>query len=148
MGPVDRTIVFCNKIETCNIVQEFLHKKVNFIEKNSGLRPHIVSIHNKKSLKHKHSSLNIFLQPPSPQEHLILVCTDKISKGLDTIFAKHVVIFDFPRNPSEYFRRVGRTSRGAEGKGKVTILATNEQVILAREITSRNRMGIPIHHVV
>jgi len=38
-----------------------------------------------------------------------------------------VVLFDFPRDPSEYVRRAGRTSRGAGNAGTVTILALGRQ---------------------
>lgn len=40
----------------------------------------------------------------------------------------HVVLFDFPRDPSEYVRRVGRTARGANGSGVVTALVLGRQV--------------------
>jgi len=140
-----RTLIFCNQIETCEYVRKFLLQKISTIEKKSGIRKHILSLHDTIHIKHQYRKLKIFLEPRSLHENLILICTDKISRGLDTVFAEHVIIYDFPRNPSEYFRRVGRTSRGPGGKGKVTILATNEQVVLAREITLRNRMGIALH---
>ena len=38
------------------------------------------------------------------------------------------MLFDFPRDPSEYVRRVGRTARGAGGKGVVSILVLGRQV--------------------
>merc|ERR1712224_525793 len=140
-----RTLIFCNQIETCKYVRKFLLQKIGIIEKNSGTRKHIFSLHDTIHIKHQDLKLKFFLKPRSSHENSILICTDKISRGLDTVFAEHVIIYDFPRNPSEYFRRVGRTSRGPGGKGKVTILATNEQVALAREITLRNRMGIALH---
>ena len=39
----------------------------------------------------------------------------------------HVVLFDFPRDPSEYVRRVGRTAR-AGSSGVVTALVLGRQV--------------------
>ncbi|HIE69408.1 MAG TPA: hypothetical protein EYP98_04180, partial [Planctomycetes bacterium] len=31
-------------------------------------------------------------------------------RGVDSAYVEHVVLFDFPREPSEYVRRVGRTA--------------------------------------
>jgi ATP-dependent RNA helicase DDX18/HAS1 len=59
----------------------------------------------------------------------------------------HVVLFDFPRDPSEYVRRVGRTARGARGNGKAFIFAVGKQVFLARKIIQRNEKGHPLHDV-
>lgn len=59
----------------------------------------------------------------------------------------HVVLFDFPRDPSEYVRRVGRTARGAGGKGKAFVFAVGKQVSLASKIMERNRKGRPLHDV-
>lgn len=125
-----------------------------------------------------------FLAPPAADERLVLVCTDRASRGIDRRAARsshalpsmlltvyvgqytdwvsgdnralrgwcccavmtyhpgsnsahapaacsahvdHVVLFDFPRDPSEYVRRAGRTSRGAGNRGTVTILALGRQ---------------------
>lgn len=70
-----------------------------------------------------------------------LVCTDRYyvqsdiglffvraSRGLD--FSKpidHVILFDFPRDPIEYMRRVGRTARAGR-PGHVTVLALGKNV--------------------
>jgi superfamily II DNA/RNA helicase len=44
------------------------------------------------------------------------------------MYCEHVVLFDFPRDPSEYVRRVGRTARGAGGQGTVSSLVLGRQV--------------------
>ena len=59
---------------------------------------------------------------------------------------EHVVLFDFPRDPSEYVRRVGRTAR-AGGVGKAFVFVVGKQVSLARKIMVRNEKGHPIHTV-
>ena len=59
---------------------------------------------------------------------MVLVCTDRASRGIDTAHVEHVVLFDFPRDPSEYVRRAGRVSRGAGGTGLVSILVLGRQV--------------------
>jgi ATP-dependent RNA helicase DDX18/HAS1 len=78
---------------------------------------------------------------------LIMVCTDRTSRGIDSMFCEHVVLFDFPRDPSEYVRRVGRTARGAGGKGVVSLLVLGKQVPLAQEILSRSDKGVPVHRI-
>jgi ATP-dependent RNA helicase DDX18/HAS1 len=82
-----------------------------------------------------------------PTQRLVLVCTDRASRGLDSAFVEHVVLFDLPRDPSEYLRRVGRTTRGAGGRGVVSVLALGRQVRLAREIIDRNQSGLVLHRV-
>ncbi len=57
------------------------------------------------------------------------------------------MLFDFPRDPSEYVRRVGRTARGAGGRGTVSSLVLGRQVPLARDIIERNQKGMPVHSV-
>lgn len=43
------------------------------------------------------------------------------------IQVEHVLLYDFPRDPIEYMRRVGRTARAGR-KGVVTVLAWGRQV--------------------
>lgn len=71
----------------------------------------------------------------------------RASRGIDFSGVDHVVLFDFPRDPSEYVRRVGRTARGARGKGKAFIFVVGKQVSLASRILERNRKGHPLHDV-
>jgi hypothetical protein len=51
------------------------------------------------------------------------------------------------RDPSEYVRRVGRTARGAGGRGTVSVLVLGRQVPLAKEIMDKNQKGMPIYRV-
>lgn len=71
----------------------------------------------------------------------------RASRGIDFAGVDHVLLFDFPRDPSEYVRRVGRTARGAGGVGKAFIFAVGKQVSLARRIIERNLKGHPLHDV-
>lgn len=94
------------------------------------------------------SALTSWLSPPSAgAPAAVLVCTDRTSRGIDSMWCGHVVLFEFPRDPSEYVRRVGRTARGAGGRGVVTVLVLGKQVPLARDILARNRDGAPVHRV-
>ena len=53
------------------------------------------------------SNLQAFLAPQG-NAPVALVCTDRASRGLDSAVCGHVVLFDLPRDPSEYVRRAGR----------------------------------------
>lgn len=72
--------------------------------------------------------LQTFLAPPMGGPKMVLVCTDRASRGIDSAHVEHVVLFDFPRDPSEYVRRAGRVSRGAGASGVVSILVLGRQV--------------------
>ncbi|URD74938.1 DEAD-box ATP-dependent RNA helicase [Musa troglodytarum] len=56
------------------------------------------------------------------------------SRGIDFAGVDHVALFDFPCDPSEYGRHVGRTAQGAGGKGKAYVFVVGRQVSLARRI--------------
>lgn len=71
---------------------------------------------------------------------MVLVCTDRASRGIDSAHVEHVVLFDFPRDPSEYVRRAGRVSRGAGGTGLVSILALGRQVCPGSQRTGSARI--------
>lgn len=77
----------------------------------------------------------------------MMALTCRFSRGIDSVHVEHVVLFDLPRDPSEYVRRVGRTARGTLGSGHVSVLVLGRQVKLAQEIINRNQKGIPVHTV-
>ena len=160
-----RTIVFCNKIETCRKVENFLNRTFTS-EDNATVLPYHTAIETAQ----REINLKKFLLPPGQKdfrkggggrgsryqggigtgedsnlERLVLVCTDRASRGVDSAFVDHVVLFDFPRDPSEYVRRVGRTARGAGGQGLVTVLVLGRQVKLAQDVIGRNQSGLPVH---
>lgn len=52
----------------------------------------------------------------------------------------HVILFDFPREPSEYIRRVGRTGRAGR-PGTATVLVYGKQVDAARAVIEASMKG-------
>jgi len=134
----NRALLFCNKIETCRKVENFLTRA-----DRDGEKYKILPYHAALSREQQQKNLKEFITSPSKTPH-ILVCTDRASRGLDASRVEHVILFDFPRDPSEYVRRVGRTARGAMGQGRVSVLVIGKQVRLAREIMRRNDRGDPV----
>jgi superfamily II DNA/RNA helicase len=68
----------------------------------------------------------------------ILVCTDRAARGVDFEAAPvdHVVLFDFPKDPAEYVRRVGRVARAGRS-GICTVLAFGWQLPIARSVMDK-----------
>ncbi|GBG85165.1 hypothetical protein CBR_g39730 [Chara braunii] len=139
--PVPKTIIFCNKIDTCRKVENILRRN-----DRRGADYEVLPHHAALTQDARQQSLARFLAPANGKR-CFLVCTDRASRGLDSVDVEHVVLFDFPRDPSEYVRRVGRTARGAGGLGTVFVFVIGKQVSLARKIMSRNDRGQPIHEV-
>ncbi|XP_031485802.1 DEAD-box ATP-dependent RNA helicase 50 [Nymphaea colorata] len=140
-SPASRTIIFCNKIESCRKVENMLHR---YDRKGSKLR--VLPFHAAVAQESRMSNMKEFCSAQF-QGSLFLICTDRASRGIDFQKVDHVVLFDFPRDPSEYVRRVGRTARGAGGKGKAFVFVVGKQVFLARRIMERNKKGHPLHDV-
>ena len=148
-----RTLLFCNKIETCRKLENLLIRN-----DPKGVSYKVLPYHAALSREKRDENLRKFLGRRSSSEKQrgefsvdeddstpqLLICTDRASRGLDGKKIKHVVLFDFPRDPSEYVRRVGRTARGALGTGTVTALVIGRQLKLAREIMRRNSRGDPV----
>ncbi|GAU33656.1 hypothetical protein TSUD_310640 [Trifolium subterraneum] len=139
---VPRTIVFCNKIETCRKVENALKR---FDRK--GDRMQVLPFHAAMTQESRLASMKEFTRSPSKEVSQFMVCTDRASRGIDFTRVDHVILFDYPRDPSEYVRRVGRTARGASGQGKAFIFVVGKQVSLASKVMERNRKGHPLHDV-
>lgn len=61
-------------------------------------------------------------------KHGTLICTDVAARGLDIPQVDWIVQFDPPDDPRSYIHRVGRTARGATGKGKSLLFLQPSEV--------------------
>jgi len=114
---VQRSIIFCNTIQQCREVENILNRA----DRQEKLR-RVLPYHGAIDATMRESNIAEFsrrlLKVP-----VVLVCTDRASRGLDFDSApvEHVILYDFPQEPSEYVRRVGRTGRAGRS-GKATVL--------------------------
>jgi len=134
----EATLVFCNTLQSCRDVENALKRT-----DRRGRRLDVRALHAALSPEQRDSALAALRtgQAATPGAKVVVVATDRASRGLDCAAVGHVVLFDFPRDPSEYVRRAGRTSRGAGGTGRLTSLVIGRQVSLARELMARNAAG-------
>lgn len=56
------------------------------------------------------------------------MCTDVAARGLDIPNVDWIIQFDPPGDVKEYIHRVGRTCRGAEGKGKALLFLLKSEI--------------------
>jgi len=177
--PAAHTVVFCNRVETCRRVENLINRKL----KSSHVA---LPYHAAVERKAREGALAAFTGSASGNgsgrggggggaaasaaaaaaaasslaspKKMVLVATDRASRGLDTAAVGHAVLFDFPRDPSEYVRRAGRVARGAArgagGDGSdgattatVTLLVLGRQVPVARAVVERGAAGLPVHRV-
>ena len=125
----ERTLVFCNTVDSCRDVENFLRRN-DRREKSYK----VGCYHGALSPSKRNQDLASF----SRREHnvdQILICTDRAARGVDFggSIVDHVVIFDFPKDPAEYIRRVGRTARAGRS-GISTVFAYGWQLPIARNI--------------
>lgn len=74
----------------------------------------VLELHGKQKQQKRTNTFFEFVNAP----HGILLSTDVAARGLDIPSVDWIVQFDPPDDPKSYIHRVGRTARGATGKGK------------------------------
>ena len=132
-----RTLIFCNTVESCRSVENLLKRN-----DRRGQIFHVGAYHNAMTPEARNENLAVFARGKGTSrgkgvedaDH-VLVCTDRAARGVDFDAAPvdHVVLFDFPRDPAEYVRRVGRTARAGRS-GTSTVFAYGWQLPIAKEI--------------
>ena len=159
--PAAKVLIFCNTIESCRRVENFLIRR----DKHKRMYE-VMAFHGAIPAEARKRTLAAFTAPTTASEEPVdqpaesyefdfregggaggvdvprlLVCTDRASRGMDLLDVGHVVLFDFPRDGVEYVRRVGRATRGARKPGRVTSLVLGRQLAYARALMKVNREG-------
>ena len=129
-----RTLIFCNTVESCRDVENLLNRK-----DRRGRVFDVGSYHNAMTPEARNANLARFAKGKRDEKgnpvDYVLICTDRAARGVDFEQSPvdHVVIFDFPKDPAEYVRRVGRTARAGR-TGTSTIFAYGWQLPIARSV--------------
>jgi len=130
-----RTLIFCNTVESCRSVENLLNRK-----DRRGQVFDVGAYHNAMTPEARNKSLDRFSKgrfgsDEDDKVDYVLVCTDRAARGVDFDASPvdHVVIFDFPKDPAEYVRRVGRTARAGR-TGASTTFAFGWQLPIARQM--------------
>ncbi|KAK3115659.1 ATP-dependent RNA helicase [Teratosphaeriaceae sp. CCFEE 6253] len=102
--PKKKIIVF---FSSCNSVK-YYSELLNYIDLP------VLDLHGKQKQQKR---TNTFFEFCNAKQGT-LICTDVAARGLDIPSVDWIVQFDPPDDPRDYIHRVGRTARGATGKGK------------------------------
>ena len=126
-----RTLVFCNTVDSCRSVENMLNRK-----DRRGQVFQVGAYHNAMTPEARNANLQRFATTRENVDS-VLICTDRAARGVDFEASPvdHVVIFDFPKDPAEYVRRVGRTARAGR-KGVCTVFAYGWQLPIAHKVMS------------
>lgn len=115
---VKRAIVFCNAREGVREVYEFL-KASEDVARQEGREGVFQLIPFTRDNFDRHTALERFNDTTEETEKKlrILITTDMGSRGLDTLQAKTVVLYDVPFSSLDLLHRLGRTARaGTRGR--------------------------------
>lgn len=130
-----RTLIFCNTVESCRDVENLLKRR-----DRKGRVYEVAAYHNAMTPENRNANLELFAKGKQGAEEVdyVLICTDRAARGVDFDASPvdHVVIFDFPKDPAEYVRRVGRTARAGR-TGSCTVFAYGWQLPIARQVMGK-----------
>ena len=101
---------------SCNSVS-FHSELLNYIDVP------VIDIHGRQKQQKRTTTFFQFCK----QKTGTLLCTDVAARGLDIPDVDWIIQFDPPDDPKEYIHRVGRTARGAKGKGRALLFLTPEE---------------------
>uniref|UniRef100_A0A7S3K297 ATP-dependent RNA helicase n=1 Tax=Aureoumbra lagunensis TaxID=44058 RepID=A0A7S3K297_9STRA len=102
---------------SCNAVK-FYSDLLNYVDVP------VVDIHGKQKQAKRTSTFFSFCKAV----HGVLLCTDVAARGLDIPAVDWIIQFDPPDDPREYIHRVGRTARGAKGRGKALLFLLPQEL--------------------
>jgi ATP-dependent RNA helicase MRH4 len=115
---VKRAIVFCNVREGVRDVYEFL-KSTEDVAKFEGHESSFELIPFTRDNYDRHTALERFIErdETNSKKLRVLITTDMGSRGLDTMTAKTVILYDVPYSSIDLLHRLGRTARaGTRGR--------------------------------
>mmetsp|Transcript_18852 Transcript_18852/g.26539 ORF Transcript_18852/g.26539 Transcript_18852/m.26539 type:complete len:701 (+) Transcript_18852:197-2299(+) len=102
---------------SCNSVK-FHAELLNYIDVS------VMDIHGRQKQQKRTTTFFQFCK----QKTGTMLCTDVAARGLDIPDVDWIIQFDPPDDPREYIHRVGRTARGAEGRGRALLFLTPEEI--------------------
>jgi len=127
-----RMMVFCNTVDSCRAV-EYILRENNFSA---------TSLHGDIPFETRTNNWTQFHEGKVD----VIVCTDIASRGLDTTYVDHVILFDFPHSAVDYLHRVGRTAR-IGGTGLATSFITKKDRVLATGIKNAIDDGVSLEEL-
>jgi superfamily II DNA/RNA helicase len=133
----DKTLVFCNTKKSVELLHKFLQTK----------NLDTLALY-KDAPMDRTEALDLFAKPKVQDgdedggivDHNVLISTDIASRGIDTTFVDHVVLYDFPTSVVDYLHRVGRTARAGQ-TGKATSLIGRKDRMMSDRIRRSIRDG-------
>lgn len=133
----DKTLVFCNTKKSVELVHKFLQTK----------NLDALALY-KDAPMSRTEALDLFSKPKAVEgeeeggkvDHNVLISTDIASRGIDTTFVDHVILYDFPTSVVDYLHRVGRTARAGQ-TGKATSLIGRKDRMMSDRIKRSIREG-------
>lgn len=102
---------------SCNAVK-FYSELLNYIDIP------VMDIHGKQKQQKRTTTFFDFCNASKG----IMLCTDVAARGLDIPAVDWIIQFDPPDDPREYIHRVGRTARGAKGRGRALLMLLPEEL--------------------
>jgi len=102
---------------SCNCV-DYYSELLNYIDLP------VLALHGKQKQQKRTNTFFEFCNA----EHGTLICTDVAARGLDIPAVDWIIQVDPPDDPRDYIHRVGRTARGATGKGRSLIFLQPSEV--------------------
>lgn len=129
-------IVFSNKTPTCDYISLFLNNNgIDCVNVNGDMHNHF---REGRFEKFQNGEVNV------------LSTTDCLGRGINTMRAKHIVNFDFPKYISDYIHRCGRIGRlgGINNKCMVTnFISSLSELDLVRKIELSARTNFLLENV-
>lgn len=133
----EKTLIFCNTKKSVELTHRFLQSK--------GIEA--LALYKDAPMSREETLRNFSLpakamdgEEATHERNNMLISTDIASRGVDTTFVNHVILYDFPSSVIDYLHRVGRTARAGRN-GKATGLIGRKDKMMADRIQRGIREG-------